>query len=148
MCLDNLDLYVRGELSPEEMLAVESHVRMCGFCADQLRTEAQVEVLLVEIAENKAAAPVNNRRRVTAFLWAAIASFAISLDLIIISCLQNAESPQGAPLLQEKMNDLRSNSSDRLEIICQGRSTYLDLTITATDVIPCYEWDPMRNPES
>jgi len=52
MHLDNLELYVRGELSLTEMEGVERHVRTCDLCAQALVFEAQLEIALTELVEN------------------------------------------------------------------------------------------------
>ena len=59
--LDNLALYVRGELAPTDMAAVESHVRQCSSCAAELARAARLELALVELAASSDRAPLRHR---------------------------------------------------------------------------------------
>jgi hypothetical protein len=92
---DTVEQYVIGALDAESVRFVEGHVARCEACAALLRSEAQLELALHEVAglhQRRVVSLASRRRRVGAVVVSAVAALAAAAVLVVLSRPEPLES--------------------------------------------------------
>jgi hypothetical protein len=132
-----LAAFVAGELAGPPLARFEAHVASCDGCAAQLAREARIELALIELGSELAAAPAARHRRGLRAAVGAVVIAAAAAALLVVRLdraqlesspwLASASCESGRAPAECARPPLRGSSARRAEIPLRGSP---DLVLT------------------